>query len=501
MRIPASWSKEAHDFFQHPEVRSIRHARKLDRELHYSTRKERIVRLHGRRFACLPSGRLGDPDFFRLHIQALVQDLLRCPEVTAIAHSTEPLTKDQRYFQKKVRALFFDKLSQLSPELFDRNVIVPGGSLLFQDGAEEAQSDLKYLLYPELKVYEESQKALDDQLHHLPEDLDADLRLELQLLRDTHKLDWLRHEALFAQQLGLPPRPAKGTGGTALLFGTEGLVGIRKLPRMRTLRKQWEAYFGQLKILSPDPLAQIQAEVFAYRVAFLSGLADFGVHVPPSELCLEKGKPVSLFMMSLYLHFRDVLARMGKRPGGEPEVRSQVFEGSDAPSHALIPEAGALAPSYTERELTCLQVFSIFDFYVFNLDRHRENWMLYCGQDKDSGHFDEIGLIDSANIMPCDHGARISIDTAHAHVLCQRKMAFAEAPLTDQARTYIRRLVSQQNRHIAMANNELEGYLRPSMLDLFRLRAQVLAKAVEDPTMSIYRLGKINTTVAMQHYL
>jgi hypothetical protein len=360
---------------------------------------------------------------------------------------------------------------------------------------------LRFVLQPDLREAYQAHLDLKANLPTLKTKAEGDPLVESQvsLLMDSHLLALAREERRLAQRVGLRSISAgKGSTGTRLDCGLGGLLGVTKFPAVSySAMRSIENRFGQRSHLNVGENAQVEGEVFAYRVWQMARLEEVGIHVPPSDLDRYQGEH-RLQMLSLFLHLKEQLAL----DQAEADIRAKTVE-------AVAPEAQALLQDkscdvWDEAALTRMQVFGGFDYYLFNFDRHGENWSIFSskGWNAEERHVDAIACIDSANSVPEDHGRKPWLVEFPRHkLLLQKHLPFANQPLTEQARRLYLRLAQQSEQHIANALFEVPDYLNDKMIKLLRLRAQVMMKAATDKDMTFAKLANLDTTAEMEVYV
>ena len=137
----------------------------------------------------------------------------------------------------------------------------------------------------------------------------------------------------------------------------------------------------------------------------------------------------------------------------------------------------------TSEEISLFQRFVIFDYFLGNLDRHLENWLVKPAEGGKG--MANIALIDHEHSFPEEQptGAR-KYNYARKHQYEWADLPLSKASFTEENCLLMKKMASEVEKFIESTNNdpELTGYFSENMIVNLRTRARALEKAAMSPT-------------------
>lgn len=405
--------------------------------------------LHNIRLICS-----GSPEMFKLDLPRCVKDIFDSLYATAVY---SPDMQDRMYAVCALRSFAFKHAAKLDSAFFDRSICT-----------------------------KPIQNMLSPKLHQL--------RLEKQHGKDSaeRRLEAKKAKAELAFQLGINPiLNDKGLSGSEILVDLKG----KKL-----------AVFKSLRIAPTKTIKKIINFVRCHL------RTCFKVY-PQEHFVRNKGKLPSLYsdvasrvasdFFGINIVPNTTRARFKRLDGSSIDGMFMVWEDNFKPSGAI---SAHIDP--TQEELTLFQKMAILDYFLGNLDRHSDNWLVR--QDK-KGHLREIVLIDNSNaFIDKSIKGRLSHIFARWFQYAWRTHPYAKYPFTQEALKTIS-LFTQQNTELflkvlqkellalGMPLKGIKQFMKHKMQRLLMQRVKVIQSMSSVSTPK--QLASLSTQEAISKYL
>lgn len=159
-----------------------------------------------------------------------------------------------------------------------------------------------------------------------------------------------------------------------------------------------------------------------------------------------------------------------------------------------------------ESDLDKFQRFAILDYMLGNLDRKTDNWMAKMEED---GHFQDIKMIDNANVFPRGHlpHPATGVNGATWNQYAWKKLKLANFPLTQRSRELIQSFTALKIERVIerwradLGDEYFTSFFTPEVLAAFRDRVKVLHKFASEEGRPFGDLGKYGTYQPIKKYL
>lgn len=311
-----------------------------------------------------------------------------------------------------------------------------------------------------------------------------------------HRLQRKILKGQLAEKMGFGKAKTKGATGTLLIKDINGKpIGVYKVSRFHEryllrIENFFKSFFGQLNYLSNSFFAQPLAEKAAYVV---SRQLDFGLAPPSDKASFFKKEGVFQIFVS-------------KEKNLPPLAQvKEALKSLEAPHEARVYEEAVNAiekfdskAQFSEQELFLFQKFAIFDYFIGNLDRHEENWLVILSKENELMH---IKAIDNANSFPHKHPSKGAYAARNRYKW--KQLNIAKHPFTEETRKFIRSHFAPLNIAdlIREIDRQIPGFLNNKMKKLLLKRAQVIMSFADSVDAGAQSLGNCADDASIKQQL